>query len=74
MKVGDFVTVTAGFHKAKTGEILAIYPKSGKLIVKGINLKFKHLKSKNEDILGEIKQVEAPIHHSNVILNSKKLT
>jgi len=69
VKVGDIVTVISGFHKNETGEITKIDKKTGKVVVKGINFKFKHIKPTNENEIGEIKQFEAPIHHSNVKLN-----
>ena len=69
IKVGDIVTVISGFHKNETGEITKIDRKTGKVIVKGINFKFKHIKPNTENEIGEIKQFEAPIHHSNVKLN-----
>ena len=68
VKVGDIVTVISGFHKNQTGEITKIDRKTGKIVVKGINFKFKHIKPKTENEIGEIKQFEAPIHHSNVKL------
>jgi ribosomal protein L24 len=40
--------------------------------VKGINFKFKHVKPNTEKEIGEIKQFEAPIHHSNVKVNLKE--
>ena len=69
VKVGDMVTVISGFHKNESGEVTKINRKTGKLIVKGINFKFKHIKPNTENEIGEIKQFEAPIHHSNVKLN-----
>ena len=69
VKVGDIVTVISGFHKNETGEITKIDKKTGKVVVKGINFKFKHIKPNTENEIGEIKQFEAPIHHSNVKLN-----
>ena len=72
VKVGDIVTVISGFHKNQTGEITKIDRKTGKIVVKGINFKFKHIKPKTENEIGEIKQFEAPIHHSNVKLNLKE--
>jgi large subunit ribosomal protein L24 len=69
VKIGDIVTVISGFHKNETGEILKIDQKTGKIVVKGINFKFKHIKPNTENEIGEIKQFEAPIHHSNVKLN-----
>lgn len=69
VKIGDKVKVISGFHKNETGEVLRISKKTGKLLIKGINFKFKHVKPNNENEIGEIKQLEAPIHHSNVKLN-----
>lgn len=69
VKIGDIVTIISGFHKNETGEIKKIDQKTGKVLVKGINFKFKHIKPKTENEIGEIKQFEAPIHHSNVKLN-----
>ena len=69
IKVGDMITVISGFHKNATGEVVQINRKTGKIIVKGINFKFKHIKPNTENEIGEIKHFEAPIHHSNVKLN-----
>lgn len=71
IKVGDVVMIISGFHKNETGEIIKINKKTGKVLVKGINFKFKHVKPNTENEIGEIKQFEAPIHHSNVKLNLK---
>jgi large subunit ribosomal protein L24 len=69
IKVGDTVKIVAGSHKNKIGNVIKLYPYTGKIVVKGINLKFKHMKPMKENEVGEIKQIEAPIHHSNVKLN-----
>ena len=72
VKVGDSVKVISGFHKNETGEVIKINRKTGQIIVQGINFKFKHVKPNTENEIGEIKQFEAPIHHSNVKLNWKE--
>jgi large subunit ribosomal protein L24 len=69
VKVGDQVKIIAGFYKNETGEIINVNKQTGKVIVQGINFKFKHMKPRTKDEIGEIKQFEAPIHHSNVKLN-----
>ena len=69
VKIGDTVTVISGFDKNKSGEVIKLYQNSGKILVKGINFKFKHIKPNTDNEVGEIKQIEAPIHHSNVKLN-----
>ena len=66
VKIGDSVKIISGFDKNKVGEVIKIYNNSGKILVKGINFKFKHVKPTTENEIGEIKQFEAPIHHSNV--------
>ena len=68
LRIGDNIKVISGSDKDKIGEITEIYPKTGKIIVKGINFKFKHIKPNKENEVGEIKRVEVPIHHSNVKL------
>nr|AWT38755.1 ribosomal protein L24 [Licmophora sp.] len=68
VKIGDIVTIISGYYKDETGEIININKKTGKILVKGVNFKFKHIKPNNENEIGEIKQLEAPIHHSNVKL------
>ena len=74
VKIGDMVTIISGFHKNETGEIIKINQKTGKVIVKGINFKFKHVKPNSDNEIGEIKQFEAPIHHSNLKLNLKEVS
>jgi len=74
VKIGDTIIVISGFYKNETGEVIKINRKTGKLIVKGINYKFKHIKPNSENEVGEIKQIEAPIHHSNVKLNFKDVS
>ena len=74
VKVGDIVVIISGFHKNETGEIIKINKQTGKVLVKGINFKFKHVKPNTENEIGEIKQLEAPIHHSNVRLNLKEVS
>jgi|TARA_B110000908_G_scaffold167183_1_gene219680 large subunit ribosomal protein L24 len=66
VKVGDQVIIISGFYKNETGEVIKVDLQTKKVIVQGINLKFKHVKPNTENEIGEIKQFEAPIDHSNV--------
>ena len=74
VKIGDQVKIISGFHKNETGEVIKINRKTGKIIIKGINLQFKHVKPTTDNEIGEIKEFEAPIHHSNVKLNLKEVS
>ena len=72
LRTGDKVTVIAGANKGKTGNILKVL--EVKVIVEGVNIVKKHIKPKYNGGTGEIKEVESPIHKSNVKLveNKKK--
>ena len=73
IKKGDTVEVLSGNDKGKTGEVLEINPKTSRVIVKGVNIRKKHIKPKYNGGTGEITEVEAPIHRSNVkVVEGKK--
>ncbi|KAJ6752192.1 hypothetical protein OIU85_002597 [Salix viminalis] len=72
VKVGDTVQVIAGDDKGKIGEITQIFRHNSNVVVKEINLKTKHMKSREEGEPGQIIKIEAPIHSSNVMLYSKE--
>ena len=70
LKTGDKVVVVAGSNKGKEGKITKIL--DSKVIVEGVNIVKKHLKPKNNNGTGEIVEIEAPIHRSNVMLVDPK--
>ena len=70
LKTGDKVVVVAGSNKGKEGKITKIL--EDKVIIEGVNIVKKHLKPKNNNGNGEIVEVEAPIHVSNVMLVDPK--
>lgn len=72
VKAGDTVQVIAGKDKGKIGEIIKALPQLGKVVVKGVNLKTKHVKPQQEGESGRIVSQEYPIHSSNVMLYSTK--
>lgn len=72
VKKGDTVQVITGKDKGKVGEILLTLPKASKVVVKGVNLRTKHVKPQQEGDSGQIVTSEAPIHSSNVMLYSEK--
>lgn len=72
VKKGDTVQVIAGKDKGKVGEILLVVPKKSQVVVKGVNMRTKHVKPRQEGESGQIVTQEAPIHSSNVMLYSEK--
>ncbi|KAF8409464.1 hypothetical protein HHK36_005540 [Tetracentron sinense] len=72
VKLGDTVKIISGHEKGKIGEITKIFKHNSSVIVKDMNLKTKHVKSREEGEQGQIVKVEARIHSSNVMLYSKE--
>ena len=66
LKKGDNVLVLSGNDKGKTGEVLEIIPKTQKVIVKGVNIRKKHVKPRKAGEEGGIIPSEYPIHSSKV--------
>lgn len=67
LKIGDNVKIMAGKDKGKTGEISKILSDRNKVVVKGVNIAKRHLKSR-EGIEGGIYPVEKPVPTSSVAL------
>ena len=65
LKKGAQVKIISGKDKGKTGEILEINRKLGKVKIKSINMIKKHLKPTKENKGGIISR-ESFIHQSNV--------
>ena len=66
LKKGDNVMVLSGNDKGKTGEVLEIAPKADKVIVKGVNIRKKHVKPRKAGEEGGIVASEFPISSSKV--------
>ena len=65
-KKGDTVQVLSGNDKGKTGEVLEVMPKTGKIIVKGVNIRKKHVKPRKQGDEGGIIPVECSIFSAKV--------
>lgn len=68
IKKGDTVKIIAGNDKGKTGKVLEINTTKYRAIVEGANLVTKHQKPSASNPEGGIKQTEAAIHISNLML------
>lgn len=67
VKKGDRVVILAGDDKGKTGEVLRVDPKAGKVLVQGINRVYRHLRPSRQNPQGGRIQKEMPIDISNVL-------
>jgi len=68
IRKGDTVQIIAGNDKGKTGKVLEINADKYRAIVEGANLVTKHQKPSASNPEGGIKQTEAAIHMSNLML------
>jgi large subunit ribosomal protein L24 len=68
LKTGDTVRVLAGEHKGEEGSITRIFKEKYKAIVSGVNMVSKHQKPSASSPQGGIKEMEAPLHISNLSL------
>lgn len=68
----DKVIVISGKDKGKVSEVLAVYPKDGKILVRDVNIVTKHVKPNKENMQGGIVKKEAAINSSKVMLHCTK--
>ncbi|MBO6516948.1 MAG: 50S ribosomal protein L24 [Bacteroidia bacterium] len=68
IKKGDTVKVLSGRDKARTGEVVAVYPKDRTAIVKGVNMVTKHRKPDADNPNGSIVKLEAAIRVDKLML------
>nr|YP_009227432.1 ribosomal protein L24 [Sargassum thunbergii]AMB49182.1 ribosomal protein L24 [Sargassum thunbergii] len=66
IKIGETVKIISGQEKGKVGLVKKIVRSKKKLIIQGINIRTKHIKSNRPGEDGEIKRIEFPIDSSNV--------
>lgn len=81
IKTGDNVKVLSGKDKGKTGKVTQVLRSKKKnqhyVVVEGLNVRKKHLRSQKSGEKGQTIELSFPIHMSNVMLvdpNSKKPT
>jgi large subunit ribosomal protein L24 len=73
---GDQVKMLIGKDKGRTGQVIACFPKKGKILVKGLNIFKKHLKA-SQNQSGGIVEKEASVYVSKLALicpNCQKTT
>jgi large subunit ribosomal protein L24 len=74
VKKGDKVVVTSGQYRSQEiREILKVEAEAGRVIVQGVNLRWKHHRRSQQNPKGGRVQLEQPIDVSKVLLFSEKL-
>ena len=72
VKSNDQVVVISGKDKGKKSKITAAFPKTGRVVVEGVNIVKKHQKARNQMQPGGIIHKEMAIDASNVMLICSK--
>lgn len=72
IKRGDKVIVISGNDRGRTGEVRSTDQKRDRVVVEGVNLRWKHRRPSQQSPQGERVQIEVPIHASNVMLLDPK--
>ncbi|PKM89125.1 50S ribosomal protein L24 [Candidatus Falkowbacteria bacterium HGW-Falkowbacteria-2] len=68
IKKNDNVKILAGKDNGKTGKVLQVLPKEGKVSIEGLNLLVKHMRPNREGEKGQRIEFPAFINVSNVAL------
>ncbi|EJM0816625.1 50S ribosomal protein L24 [Campylobacter jejuni] len=66
IKKGDSIKVITGDDKGKTGKVLAVYPKTLKVVVEGCKIAKKAIKPSEKNPNGGFINKEMPMDISNV--------
>ena len=68
VRKGDRVSILSGKDKGKKGKILRTFPSKNKVLVEGINIIKKHSRPTQKVPQGGIREIEAPINSSKVMI------
>jgi large subunit ribosomal protein L24 len=68
IRKGDLVEVITGNERGKRGRVLRTIPERDRLVVEGINVRWKHMRKSPKAPQGGRLKREMPIHRSNVML------
>ncbi|HEX7710342.1 MAG TPA: 50S ribosomal protein L24 [Sphingomonadaceae bacterium] len=72
IKKGDTVVVRSGKDKGRSGTVMQVMPKDGKVLVQGVNVAARHRKPSQANPQGGIDRREAPLAISKVGLADPK--
>jgi large subunit ribosomal protein L24 len=68
IRKGDTVLVISGVNKGRRGEVMRVIPKVERAVVQGVAMATRHIKPRGMGEPGGIREQEAAIHMSNLML------
>jgi large subunit ribosomal protein L24 len=68
IKTNDKVKILKGKDRNKEGKVIQVFPKANKLVVEGLNIMKKHLRTRKQGEKGQVIELSAPLQAANVML------
>lgn len=68
IKVNDQVKILKGKDRDKTGKVTQVFSAENRVVVEGLNLMKKHLRTRKQNEKGQIIELAAPLRAENVML------
>lgn len=68
IKVNDKVRVLSGKNRGKEGKVIQVFPVAEKVVVEGVNIMKKHLRTQKQGQKGQIIELAAPLAVSKLML------
>jgi len=68
LKTNDKVEVIKGKDSGKSGKIIQVFSKNGKVVVEGVHLMKKHMRPNKRGEKGQVIELSTPMPASNVML------
>ena len=68
IKKNDIVRVISGRDRGKQGKVTQVFPREGMVVVEGVNIRVRHLKTRQSGRTGSKVQYSAPLPTSKVMV------
>ena len=72
IKTNDKVKVLSGKDAGKTGKIIQVFPREGKVVVEGVNVMKKTMRANKKGEKGQVIELSGPLYSSKVALVCSK--
>jgi large subunit ribosomal protein L24 len=66
IKKNDQILIISGKDKGKKSKVIEVFPKTGKIVAEGVNIKKKRVKPKKSGEKGQTIEIPAPFDVSNI--------
>ena len=72
IKVNDKIKVISGKDSDKEAKVIQVFPKDEKVVVEGVNIMKRHLRTRKQGEKGQILELASPMSVSKVMLMCPK--